>query len=104
MGMTASSLRPSLIPMEAGDRVKIDRRDALMLAKLHRAGELTPIWVPDGGHEAMRDWVRAREEWQYLPPPQLPATDDRTRRIDTMDLADRFGEVDCDNVTHWMLP
>jgi hypothetical protein len=76
-----------------------------MLAKLHRAGELTPIWVPDAGHEAMRDLVRAHEELQYLAPPQLPATDDRTRRIDTMDLADRFGEVDtdCDNVTHWML-
>ena len=51
---------PSLIPMKAGDRVKTDRRDALMLAKLHRAGELTPIWVPDAGHEAMRDLVRAR--------------------------------------------
>jgi transposase len=36
---------PSLIPMKAGDRVKTDRRDALMLAKLHRAGELTPIWI-----------------------------------------------------------
>ena len=31
-----------------------------MLAKLHRAGELTPIWIPDAGHEAMRDLVRAR--------------------------------------------
>ena len=51
---------PSLIPMKAGDRVKTDRRDALMLAKLHRAGELTPIWIPDEAHEAMRDLVRAR--------------------------------------------
>ena len=51
---------PSLIPMKAGDRVKTDRRDAMMLAKLHRAGELTPIWVPDAAHEAMRDLVRAR--------------------------------------------
>jgi transposase len=51
---------PSLIPMKAGDRVKTDRRDATMLAKLHRAGELTPIWVPDAAHEAMRDLVRAR--------------------------------------------
>lgn len=47
---------PSLIPMKAGDRVKTDRRDALMLAKLHRAGELTAIWIPDAAHEAMRDW------------------------------------------------
>jgi transposase len=51
---------PSLIPMKAGDRVKTDRRDALMLAKLHRAGELTTIWIPDAAHQAMRDLVRAR--------------------------------------------
>jgi transposase len=51
---------PSLIPLKAGDRVKTDRRDAMMLAKLHRAGELTAIWIPDAAHEAMRDLVRAR--------------------------------------------
>src|SRR5216683_2403215 len=51
---------PSLIPKRAGDRVKTDRRDAASLAKLHRAGELTGVWVPDVGHEAMRDLVRAR--------------------------------------------
>jgi transposase len=46
--------------MKAGDRVKTDRRDAVMLAKLHRAGELSAVWVPDDAHEAMRDLVRAR--------------------------------------------
>jgi transposase len=46
---------PSLIPRRAGDRVKTDRRDAASLARLHRAGELTAVWVPDAGHEAMRD-------------------------------------------------
>jgi transposase len=51
---------PSLIPKRAGDRVKTDRRDAASLARLHRAGELTAVWVPDAGHEAMRDLVRAR--------------------------------------------
>ena len=51
---------PSLIPVKAGDRVKTDRRDAVMLAKLHRAGELTAVWVPDAAHEAMRDLIRAR--------------------------------------------
>jgi transposase len=51
---------PSLIPIKAGDRVKTDRRDATMLAKLHRAGELTAVWVPDQAHEAMRDLVQAR--------------------------------------------
>jgi transposase len=51
---------PSLIPKRAGDRVKTDRRDAASLAKLHRAGELTAVWVPDARHEAVRDLVRAR--------------------------------------------
>jgi len=40
------------------DRVKTDRRDAVMLAKLHCAGELTAIWIADTAHEAMRDLVR----------------------------------------------
>jgi transposase len=51
---------PSLIAKRPGDRVKTDRRDAANLAKLHRAGELTSVWVPDAGHEAIRDLVRAR--------------------------------------------
>src|SRR6201984_3533626 len=51
---------PSLIPKRAGDRVKTDRRDASSLARLHRAGEVTAVWVPDAGHEAMRESVRAR--------------------------------------------
>jgi len=49
----------SLIPRKPGDRIKTDRRDAVNLAKLHRAGELTPVWVPDQAHEAIRDLVRA---------------------------------------------
>src|SRR6201996_3861578 len=49
---------PSLIPRKPGDRIKTDRRDAINLAKLHRAGELTSVWVPDQAHEAIRDLVR----------------------------------------------
>ena len=52
---------PSLIPKKPGDRVKTNRRDAVGLAKLSRAGELTAVWVPDERHEAMRDLSRARE-------------------------------------------
>jgi transposase len=52
---------PTLVPMKAGDRVKTDRRDAERLARSFRAGELTPVWVPDAAHEALRDPVRARE-------------------------------------------
>ena len=51
---------PSLIPRRPGDRVKTNRRDALSLVKLLRAGELTAVWVPDERHEAMRDLTRAR--------------------------------------------
>src|ERR1700744_1594576 len=51
---------PSLIPRKPGERIKTDRRDANNLAKLHRAGELTPVWVPDPAHEGIRDLVRAR--------------------------------------------
>jgi transposase len=50
---------PSLIPRKPGDRIKTDRRDAINLAKLHRAGELTAVWIPDQAHEAIRDLVRA---------------------------------------------
>jgi transposase len=52
---------PSLIPKQPGDRVKTNRRDAVTLARLLRAGELTAVWVPDAVHEAVRDLVRARE-------------------------------------------
>ena len=44
MGHDCIVVAPSLIPVKAGDRVKTDRRDAVMLAKLHRAGELTAVW------------------------------------------------------------
>jgi transposase len=52
---------PSLIPRRPGERIKTDRRDAANLARLHRAGELTPVWIPDQAHEAIRDLVRARQ-------------------------------------------
>jgi transposase len=56
-GHRCDVVAPSLIPTKPGDRVKTDRRDATMLARLHRAGELTPVWVPDADHEAMRDLI-----------------------------------------------
>jgi len=59
-GHNCAVVAPSLIPRRPGDRIKTDRRDAVKLARLHRAGELTPVWVPDSAHEAMRDLVRAR--------------------------------------------
>jgi transposase len=61
LGHDCAVIAPSLIPKRPGDRVKTNRRDAMTLARLHRAGELTRIWVPDPGHEAVRELVRARE-------------------------------------------
>jgi len=61
MGHDCAVVAPSLIPRKPGERIKTDRRDAINLAKMHRAGELTPVWVPDPAHEAIRDLVRARQ-------------------------------------------
>lgn len=61
-GMEVSVVAPSAIPRRPGDRVKTDRRDALMLARLARAGELTAVHVPDAGDEAIRDLIRGRED------------------------------------------
>jgi transposase len=60
LGQSCTVVAPSLIPRKPSERVKTNRRDAVALARLLRAGELTPVWVPDESHEAMRDLVRAR--------------------------------------------
>jgi transposase len=61
MGVPCDVVAPTLVPTKCGDRVKTDRRDALKLARSYRSGDLTPVWVPDPDHEALRDLVRARE-------------------------------------------
>lgn len=61
LGIHCDVIAPTLVPIKAGDRVKTDRRDAEKLARCYRAGDLTPVWVPDPAHEALRDLVRARE-------------------------------------------
>jgi transposase len=59
-GVACQVVAPSMTPRRPGVRVKTNRRDCLMLVKLLRAEELTPAWVPDAAHEAMRDLIRAR--------------------------------------------
>lgn len=59
LGWECQVVAPSLIPKKAGDHVKTDRRGSLMLARLHRAGELSAVWVPDDAQEALRDLTRA---------------------------------------------
>ena len=66
LGQDCQVVAPSLIPRKPGDRVKTDRRDSLNLARLHRAGELTAVWVPDGAQEALRDLTRAREDMKHI--------------------------------------
>lgn len=62
LGVVCEVVAPSLVPVKPGDRVKTDRRDAAKLARSYRAGDLTPVWVPDEAHEALRDLVRTRED------------------------------------------
>ena len=61
LGHECMVVAPALIPKRSGERIKTNRRDAVTLARLHRAGELTGVWTPDAAHEAVRDLVRARE-------------------------------------------
>ena len=61
-GYDCAVVAPSRIPRKSGDRIKNDRRDACMLARLDRAGELTPVYVPFAEDEAIRDLTRARED------------------------------------------
>ena len=53
---------PSKIPRASGDRVKTDRRDAELIARLLLAGKLHAVRVPGPQEEALRDLVRAREQ------------------------------------------
>ena len=69
LGIACVVVAPSLIPKKSGDRIKTDKRDAEKLARLLRAGDLSPVYVPDSTDEAIRDQCRARTD----------AVDDRTR-------------------------
>jgi transposase len=61
-GHTCIVVAPSVLPVKPGVRIKTDRRDAMKLARLLRAGELEAIWVPDAAHEAIRDLIRTRAD------------------------------------------
>ena len=62
LGIDCTVVAPSLIPTRAGERIKTDRRDARKLARLHRAGELSAVHLPEASDEAMRDLCRARTD------------------------------------------
>jgi transposase len=69
LGVECEVVAPSMTPKRSGDRVKTDKRDARKLARLLRAGELTPVYIPEATDEAIRDLCRARSD----------AVDDRRR-------------------------
>jgi transposase len=69
LGVECQVVAPSLTPKRSGDRIKTDKRDARKLARLLRAGELTPVYIPEATDEAIRDLCRARTD----------AVDDRRR-------------------------
>lgn len=64
LGDPHGSIEPSAKPVRPGDRIKTDRRDALLLARAARAGELVSVMIPDERDEALRDcrkdWLRGR--------------------------------------------
>ena len=66
LGHECEVVAPSLIPRQAGARVKTDHRDALQIVGQGRAEQLTAVWVPDEGQEAMRDLSRAREDMKIV--------------------------------------
>jgi transposase len=86
-------IAPALIPKRPGERVKTNRRDAVTLARLHRAGELTGVWVPDAVHEAVRDLVRACE---------AAADDLRRKRQQLLSFLLRHGRI-YSGSGHWTL-
>ena len=61
-GIECQVVAPSLIPKGSGDKIKTDKRDAVRLARLLRAGELTAVKIPDERDEAIRDLCRARTD------------------------------------------
>jgi len=93
LGHPCLVVAPALIPKRPGERVKTNRRDAVTLARLHRAGELSGVWVPDAVHEAVRDLVRARE---------ATSNDRRRKRQQLLSFLLRHGRVYTGG-GHWTL-
>jgi transposase len=63
-GIECEVIAPGLIPQRRSERRKHDKHDATQLARLYRAGELTPVRIPSELEERVRDLVRCRETFQ----------------------------------------
>jgi transposase len=75
--------RTSLIPRKPGERFKTDRRDALKLAELFRAGVLTTVSPPTLEQEAIRDLCRCPRGGACGSPPRSPPSDQDVRAART---------------------
>lgn len=95
LGIHCDVIAPTLIPTRPGDRVKTDKRDAMKLVRFYRSGDLTPVWVPDRSHEALRELVRLRAV--------VKKDQHRSRRRTTQFLM-RHGYRKPAGVTPWRLP
>jgi transposase len=62
LGVACDIVAPSLTPRRPGERVKTDRRDAVKLVRLYRAGELSFVCPPTPEQEGLRDLVRCRDD------------------------------------------
>jgi transposase len=61
-GIRMDVVAPSKTPRAAGDRVKTDRKDAELLARLLLAGQLSAVQVPEERMEARRELFRCHEQ------------------------------------------
>lgn len=61
-GVVCEVIAPALIPRKPGERIKTDKRDALKLAELQRAGVLTAVSPPSLEQGAISDLCRCRED------------------------------------------
>lgn len=70
-GLCCEVVAPSSIARPPGDRIKTDRRNTMLLARLARSGDLTCVRVPDSSDEAVRDLVRATLAYQHEQPSRI---------------------------------
>ena len=61
-GLDVVVCAPGHILKNATDHIKVDKRDAVRLARLLSAGELRMVRVPEPDEEQLRDLVRSRED------------------------------------------
>jgi transposase len=83
-GVGCTVVAPSMIPKKPGERIKINRCDAVTLVRLFSAAELPSVWVPDAVHEAVRHLVRARD---------TAAADVRKKRQQLLSFLLRHGRI-----------